>query len=55
MKKLTLGLATVGTFAALTVGLASPASAATHAATFEPAACNVHVNNGGTNVDVNWC
>lgn len=55
MKKLSLGLATIGTFAALTVGLASPAMAATHAATFEPAACNVHVNNGGTNVDVNWC
>ena len=55
MKKLTLGLATAGTFAALTVGLASPASAATHTATFEPAACTVHVNNGGTDVDVNWC
>jgi hypothetical protein len=55
MKKLTLGLATLGTFAALTVGLASPALAATPSATFEPAACNVHVNNGGTNVDVNWC
>jgi len=56
MKKFTLGLATVGTFAALTVGLASPALAATAPhASFEPAACNVHVNNGGTNVDVNWC
>lgn len=55
MKKLSLGLATVGTFAALTVGLASPALAAAPHANFEPAACNVHVNNGGTNVDVNWC
>jgi hypothetical protein len=55
MKKFTLGLATVGTFAALTLGLASPALADAPHANFEPAACNVHVNNGGTNVDVNWC
>jgi hypothetical protein len=70
MKKLTLGLATAGTFAALTVGLASPAVAATgvvtpthdavystsdNTATYQQAGCSVTVNNGGTNVDVNWC
>jgi hypothetical protein len=70
MKKLILGLATAGTFAALTVGLASPAMAATgtvtpnhdavystsdNAATYQQAGCSVTVNNGGTNVDVNWC
>ena len=70
MKKFTLGLATVGTFAAITVGLASPAFAATdqvtpgHAAVYstqtnttavQPVDCHVSVNNGGTNVDVNWC
>jgi hypothetical protein len=69
MKKLALGLATAGTFAVMTIGLASPAMAASpyvgtgHAvyatddqtATYQPVDCSVHVNNGGTNVDVNWC
>jgi hypothetical protein len=70
MKKLALGLATAGTFAAITVGLATPAFAATahitsvhdavystqtHTATVQPVDCHVSVNNGGTNVDVNWC
>ncbi len=45
MKKLTLGLATAATFVAMTIGLASPAMAD----------CAVHVNNGGTDVSVNWC
>ena len=70
MKKLILGLATAGTFAALTVGLASPAMAAPsnpgpnhsavyttdgNAATYQQVGCNVNVNNGGTNVSVEWC
>ncbi len=70
MRKLTLGLATVGTFAAITVGLASPAFAATDHVTpanpavystqtnttaVQPVDCHVTVNNGGTHVDVNWC
>jgi hypothetical protein len=70
MKKLILGLATAGTFAAMTVGLASPAMAApsdvnpnhavvsttdTNTATYQQVGCNVSVNNGGTNVNVNWC
>jgi hypothetical protein len=70
MKNLILGLATAGTFAAITVGLASPAMAApsnpdpTHdavystsdnAATYQQVGCNVSVNNGGTNVNVEWC
>jgi hypothetical protein len=70
MKKLILGLATAGTFAALTVGLASPAmatsgntsptydavySSSDNAATYQQVGCNVSVNNGGTNVSVDWC
>jgi hypothetical protein len=70
MKKLALGLATAGTFAVMTVGLASPAMAASpfvgtghdtvyvtdhHTATYQPVDCSVHVNSSGTNVDVNWC
>jgi hypothetical protein len=70
MKKLALGLATAGTFAVMTVGLASPAMAAPrdvgpnhdavyvtdqHTATYQPVDCSVHVNSGGTNVNVNWC
>jgi hypothetical protein len=78
MKKLALGLATASTFAVMTIGLASPAMAASpvvgtghgavyvtddqavyapgdHTASFQPVDCSVHVNNGGTNVDVNWC
>jgi hypothetical protein len=45
MKKLALGLATVATFAVMSIGVASPAMAD----------CSVHVNNGGTDVSVNWC
>jgi hypothetical protein len=45
MKKMALGLATAATFAALTIGLASPAMAD----------CSVHVNNQGIDVNVNWC
>ena len=70
MKKLALGLATAGTFAAMTIGLASPAMAASpsvspahdavyvandNTATYQPVDCSVHVNNGGTDVNVNWC
>jgi hypothetical protein len=45
MKKFTLGLATAATFVVMSIGVASPAMAD----------CNVHVNNGGTDVSVNWC
>ena len=70
MKNLTLGLATAGTFAALTIGLAGPAMAAStyvgpghdavyvtddHTATYQPVDCSVHVNHDGTDVSVNWC
>jgi hypothetical protein len=70
MKKLALGLATASTFAVMTIGLASPAMAAStvvgtghdavyatqsHTASIQPVDCSVHVNNSGTNVDVNWC
>ena len=70
MKKITLGLATAGAFAALTVGLATPAMAATatstpahaavyvaddHTATYQPVDCHVHVIYQGNPVDVAWC
>jgi hypothetical protein len=70
MKKSALGLATAGTFAAMTIGLASPAMAASggvspsheavyvmndHTATYQPIDCSVHVNHQGSNVDVTWC
>ena len=70
MKKLALGLATAGTFAVMTVGLASPAMAAPrdvspnydavyvtddHNATYQQVDCSVSVNHQGTNVNVNWC
>jgi hypothetical protein len=70
MKKLTLGLATAGTLAAMTIGLASPAMAASPyvgpghdavyvaddtTATYQPVDCSVHVNHQGTDVNVNWC
>ena len=45
MKRIALGLATAATFAVMTIGSASPAMAD----------CSVHVNNGGTDVVVNWC
>jgi hypothetical protein len=70
MKKLALGLASAGAVAALTVGLATPAFAATsdvtpnHDAvystqtdtvTYQPVSCSVHVNHNGTDVNVSWC
>ena len=69
MKKLALGLATAGTRAAMTIGLASPAMAAPrdvgrydavyvtdgHTATYQPVDCSVHVRHQGSDVDVNWC
>jgi hypothetical protein len=51
MKKFTLGLATAGAFAALTVGLTAPAMAAT----YQPVDCHVHVIYQGNPVDVAWC
>ncbi len=69
MKKLALGIATAGTFAAMTIGLASPAVAAPrdvgqndavyvadgHTVTYQAVDCSVHVNHQGTDVDVRWC
>lgn len=70
MKNFALGLATAGTFAVMTIGLASPAMAATpyvgptHDAVYvtdgqtqayQPVDCSVHVNHQGTDVNVNWC
>jgi hypothetical protein len=70
MKKLALGIATAGTFAAMTIGLAGPAMATPlsvgpthdavyvtddHTATYQLVDCSVHVNHQGTNVDVRWC
>ena len=70
MNKLALGLATAGTLAAMTIGLASPAMAASpyvgpahdavyvandNTATYQPVDCSVHVNHQGTDVNVNWC
>ena len=70
MKKLALGLASAGAFAAITVGMAAPAFAATgdvirtHDAvystqtgttTYQPVDCHVHVNYQGSDVDVAWC
>jgi hypothetical protein len=71
MRKLALGLASAGAFAAITIGLAGPAMASpdyvvpgrediysTHSHTgtfFRPVDCAVHVNYRGSDVDVNWC
>ncbi|MEN3320153.1 MAG: hypothetical protein ACJ74F_26065 [Mycobacterium sp.] len=70
MKRFTLGLASASAFAALAIGLASPAMAAPrditpnydavyvtdgHTASYQPVDCSVHVNSGGTDVNVNWC
>jgi hypothetical protein len=70
MKKFALGLASVGAFAAVGLGIASPAMAASdyvagsHDAVYstqsdstaaEPVDCSVHVSSGGTDVNVNWC
>jgi hypothetical protein len=70
MKKFALSLAGAGAFAAVTLGFAAPAFAATdyavpghdavystqtHSATVRPVDCSVHVTSGGTDVNVNWC
>ena len=70
MKKFALGLASAGAFAAISLGLAGPAMAApdyvtpNHDAVYSthsdspavrPVDCSVHVNSGGTDVNVNWC
>jgi hypothetical protein len=71
MKKLALSLAGAGAFVAVTLGLATPAIAAadyvapghdavystqTHTTTaVTPVDCHVHVNYGGSDVDVAWC
>jgi hypothetical protein len=68
MKKLAFSVATAGTFAAITLGLAGPATAApatlnhdavysthSHPATIRPVDCSVHVNYQGSDVNVNWC
>jgi len=71
MKKIALGLASAGAFAAISLGLTGPAMAApadyvtpthdavysTHsdAANIRPVDCSVHVSSGGTDVNVNWC
>ena len=70
MKKLALGLASAGAFAAITLGMAGTAMAApdyvapnqdavysTHSdsPTVRPVDCSVHVSSGGTDVNVNWC
>lgn len=70
MTKLASGLASASAFAALTIGLATPAFAAesdvipshdavystqTDTATYQPVNCSVHVNHNGTTVNVRWC
>jgi hypothetical protein len=52
MKKLTFALGAASALAAVTIGLAAPATAAS--APF-PADCSVHVIYQGNPVDVNWC
>ena len=52
MKKLTLALSATA-FAAATIGLAAPASAAP--TTPFPTDCSVHVIYQGNPVDVQWC
>jgi hypothetical protein len=68
MKKFAFFVATAGTFAAITLGVAEPAMAAavtpnydavystqSHSATIRPVDCSVHVNYQGSDVNVNWC
>jgi hypothetical protein len=70
MRKLALGLASAGAFAAITIGLAGPAMASpdyvvpghdnaysthSHSSTVRPVDCSVHVNYQGSDVDVNRC
>jgi hypothetical protein len=71
MRKLALGLASAGAFAAITIGLAGPAIASPdyvvpggddvywtqpHPGTaIRPVDCAVHVNYQGSPVDVTWC
>lgn len=70
MKRIVLSLATAGTLAVMALGMAGPAMAAPHDAgpnydavyvtdghtpAYQPVDCSVHVNTGGTDVNVNWC
>jgi hypothetical protein len=70
MKKFALTLATAGTLAVMAVGMAGPALAAprdaspnydavyvtdSDSASYQAVDCSVHVNSGGTDVNVNWC
>ena len=70
MNKFALSVAGAGVFAAVTLGLATPAfatsdyvvpghdavySSQTDSATIRPVDCSVHVTSGGTDVNVNWC
>jgi hypothetical protein len=70
MRKLALGLASAGAFAAITIGLAGPAMASPdyvvpgrddvysthrHSANLRPVDCAVQINYWGSGTDVNWC
>jgi hypothetical protein len=71
MRKLALGLASAGAFAAITIGLAGPAIASPDyvvpsgddvystnihpGAIARPVDCAVHVNYQGSPVDTTWC
>ncbi|HYZ68590.1 MAG TPA: hypothetical protein VE666_12475 [Mycobacterium sp.] len=70
MKKFAVTLATTGTLAVMAVGMAGPALAApgntspnydavyvtgSDTASYQAVDCSVHVNSGGTDVNVNWC
>jgi hypothetical protein len=54
MKKIAFHLAGAGVFAAVALGLATPAFAATDT-TVQPVDCHVHVIYQGNPVDVAWC
>ena len=68
MRKLALGLASAGAFAAITIGLAGPAMASPdyvvpgqddystqpHSTTLRPVDCAVQIDYPGSGV-VNWC
>jgi hypothetical protein len=55
MKKVTLALSASTALAALTIGLAAPATAAPATGGPYPLDCSVHVLYQGADVDVNWC
>ena len=68
MKKFAFSVATAGTFAAITLGVAEPTMAAavtpnynavystqSHSVAIRPVDCSVHVNYQGSDVNVNWC